>query len=666
MASARTRRPAAPAPADPTAATATGTQPAAWACALLALAVLLAYLPALHSGFIWDDDGHVTRADLQSFAGLFRIWFEVGATQQYYPLLHSAFWLEHLLWGAAPLGYHLANIALHATAACLFARVLLRLAVPGAWFAAVLFALHPVCVESVAWISEQKNTLSAIFYLLGVLAYLDFDHDRRRSSYAWAGLWFVGALLTKTVTATLPAALLVVLWWKRGRLDLRRDVGPLLPWFLCGAAAGLFTAHVERTLIGAQGADFALSFTARLLLAGRNFWFYLGKLVWPADLIFIYPRWSIHVSAPELWFSLLAALALLAALVWSSRRTRAPLAAALLFGGTLFPALGFVNVYPFLFSYVADHFQYLASLGVFALLAAALWSITTRWPATARRTLLAALPACLGVLTWRQCATYRDATTLYQTTIARNPDAWLAYQNLAVIYANEGRPADALPLVETVLRLHPDYPLAENSLGDDLARLGRFSEALPHLQRAVQLEPRYFQAFNNLGSVLLQLDRAADAVPAFESALRLQPAFPEAENNLGQALTRLDRAAQAIPHFQRALHLRPDFADAELNWGIAIMLTSGFAPARAHFERAVSLAPDNPQLAGTYARALLQAGQLADAAVQLETVVRLLPDNAEAHLDLARVLHRLGRTAEANYQFQTAARLSPALLPPAP
>lgn len=659
MASTRVRRPAAPAPS---AALPAGGRPTAWACALIALVVLLAYLPALHSGFIWDDDGHVTRTDLQTLAGLFRIWFEVGATQQYYPLLHSAFWVQHVLWGDAPLGYHLVNLALHATAACLFGRVLLRLGVPGAWFAAVLFALHPVGVESVAWISEQKNTLSAVFYLLAALAYLDFDRDRRRPRYAAAAAWFVCALLTKTVTATLPAALLVVFWWKRGRLELRRDVAPLAPWLLLGAGAGLFTAHFERELIGAQGVDFALGFVERLLLAGRVFWFYLGKLVWPADLMFVYPRWSIDAAAPGLWLALLGALVLVAGLVWWSRRARSPLAAALLFGGTLFPVLGFFNVFPFVFSYVADHFQYLASLGVFALIGAGLWSVARRWPAAGRWPLLGVLPAFLGVLTWRQCETYRDATTLYQTTIDRNPDAWLAYQNLAVIYANEGRPAEAIPLVEEVLRLRPDYALAENSLGDDLARLGRFPAALPHLERAVRLEPRYFQAYNNLGSVLMQLGRAAEAVPAFESALRLHPDYPEAENNLGQALTRLDRTAEAIPHFQRALRLRPGFADAELNWGIAVMLTAGLPAARPHFDRAVSLAPESPELAGTYARALLQAGQLSDAAAQLQSVVRLLPDNAEAHLDLARVLRQLGRTTEAARHFETAARLNPALL----
>ena len=193
---------------------------------------IAAYWPVFRAGFIWDDDAHVTRAELQSLHGLWRIWFDLGSTQQYYPVLHGAFWLEHRLWGDAPLGYHLANVLFHATSACLFALALRRLAAPGAWFAGFLFALHPVCVESVAWISEQKNTLSLVFYLLAAHAYLHFDARRARGQRGGAGLYllatglFLLSLLSKTVTATLPAALLVVAWWRRGRLSWKGDLLP--------------------------------------------------------------------------------------------------------------------------------------------------------------------------------------------------------------------------------------------------------------------------------------------------------------------------------------------------------------------------------------------------------------------------------------------------------
>ncbi len=372
---------------------------------LLVLATLLAYWPALRGGLIWDDSAHITRPDLRSLSGLSRIWFELGATQQYYPLLHSAFWIEHRLWGGTVLGYHLANVLLHASAALLVVLIVRRLQIPGAWLAGFIFALHPVCVNAVAWISEQKSTLSAVFYLGAALAYLHFDQTRRKTQYALALGLFVLALLAKTVTATLPAALLVVFWWRRGRLDWRRDVRPLIPWLIMGASAGLFTAWVERKFIGAEGPEFSLSLLDRCLLAGRVIWFYFAKLIWPGNLVFIYPHWTIDAS---LWWQYLfpfAVLVVAAALLLLARRWRGPLAGFLFFAGTLFPVLGFLNVYPFIYSYVADHFQYLASLGIIVPLSAAMALGAGRFPSSARALAWApavALLATLGMLSWRQ------------------------------------------------------------------------------------------------------------------------------------------------------------------------------------------------------------------------------------------------------------------------
>ena len=529
-------------------------------CSLIFLAALIAYLPALGGGTIWDDAGHITRADLQSLAGLMRIWFEPGATQQYYPLLHSAFWFEHLLWGDAPFGYHLVNVLLHATAACLFGVLLRRLAVPGAWFAAAVFALHPVCVESVAWIAEQKNTLSTVLYLGAALAYLRFDSSRKSAHYAVAAGIFIAALFTKTVTATLPATLLVLFWWQRGRLDARRDVAPLLPWFAVGAASGLFTAHFERVLIGAQGSDFALSWLERGLLASRVVWFYLGKLIWPGDLIFIYPRWQIDSSAAWQWLFPLLTLALLGVATWWTRRARAPLAALLIFGGSLFPALGFVNVFPFIFSFVADHFQYLASLGAIALAAAALPFALKRLP----RGLAVATPALLlvglGTLTFLQAGMYRDLITLYETTLARNPACWMAHNNLGNALAADGRVDEAASHFEAALKLRPDYPEAESNLGDALNQLRRFSESVPHLERAVARQPNFAEAHNNLGVALMETGRGAEGMTAFATAIRLRPGYARAHLNLAIALARSGRMADAERERAEALRLNPALA----------------------------------------------------------------------------------------------------------
>lgn len=634
---------------------------AGWLWAGLVVACLAAYWPALGGGFLWDDDGHVTRRDLQSLGGLFRIWFEIGATQQYYPVLHSAFWVEHRLWGDSPLGYHLINVLLHATAACQFAVLLRRLQVPGAVLAALLFALHPVCVESVAWISEQKNTLSAVFYLAAALAWLRFDTERRPRAYALATGLFILALLTKTVTATLPPALLVVCWWRRGRLDWRRDVVPLLPWFAAGTAAGLFTAHFERTLIGAHGEAFALGFMERVLLAGRIFWFYLGSLAWPFNLTFIYPRWTVDASSFGQWLFLLAALALLGALVWWNRRSRGPLAAALLFGGTLFPVLGFFNVYPFLFSYVADHFQYLASLAVFALAGAGLLQLTAPLPRAGVLALPTVLLAGLALLTWRHSGMYRDEFTLYETTLARNPAAWMAHNNLAIALTRGNRIEEAITHLEAALKLRPDYAQAESNLGDNLTRLGRAREAIPRLERALRLQPNFADAHNNLGNAFVAEGRLAEAIPCFEAALKYKPIFPLAHRNLGLALALGGRTDEALRHFARAVELKPDYADAELAWAVGLTLSQRFPEAEPHFHRAAALEPGSVPIRYSYGRALAEAGRTDEAIRELMAALQIDPDHAASHLELAQVYRRLGRRSEAVHHYTRAVELNPSL-----
>ena len=530
-----------------------------WA-GLLVAAVLVAYWPAFSAGFIWDDDAHVTPAALRSAGGLVRIWTEIGATQQFYPLLHSAFWLEHRLWGTSPLGYHLVNVGLHIIAALLLGLLLRRLAIPGALLAATLFALHPVHVESVAWISEQKNTLSAIFYLSAALAYLRFDEGRGRKAYVLALVLFVGGLLTKTVVATLPAALLVVIAWRRGRIRWRSDVVPLLPWFLLALVAGLLTAWIERRIIGAEGAAFELTALQRSLLAGRVGWFYLGKLAWPANLTFIYPRWEIDPAAWRDWLPGLAAIAGLRVLWRWRQRTRAPLAAALLFGGTLFPVLGFFNVYPFQYSFVADHFQYLASVSVIAFAVGSLVHAAHYAPIVTRRAAVVMAAAALmgfAALTRHQTHVYRDNRTLFAVTVARNPGAWMAWNNLGKEFmgAKPQLPA-AIRCLERAIALRPDYPEALNNLGLALTQSGRAHDGLGHLERSLRLKPNWYQTHNNLGVALASLGRADEAVLSFQRAATLNPSLPNIHENWAKALVLLGCQAEADERFAIAARLR--------------------------------------------------------------------------------------------------------------
>jgi tetratricopeptide (TPR) repeat protein len=557
-----------------------------WGFALIFGAVVVAYFPALHGAFLWNDSDYVTPLPLRSLAGLGRIWFEVGATQQYYPALHTAFWIEHRLWGDSAVGYHLANVLLHATSACLFVVLLRRLRVPGAYFAGFIFALHPVGVESVAWISEQKNTLSTVFYLLSALVYLRWqegelnaeaeggpDASPRPSLYWVATASFIFALLSKSVTATLPAALLVMAWWQRGRLGWRRDIVPLLPWFALGAAAGLFTAWVEHSLIGAKGSDFDLSLAARVGVAGRAVWFYLGKLFWPANLIFIYPRWD--PDTPEAWTSLspVAVLALFAGLWVLRSRSRAPLAAGLIFVGALFPVLGFFNVYAFVFSFVADHFQYLASLGVIALAAAGATLACQRLPRRARwagPVVAAGLLGTLGLRTFAQSRNYRDSETLYRSILAKNPDAWMAQDNLGTILRDSGRLAEAVDHYTQALWAKPGFAEGHNNLGVALVDSGHPAEAIEQFEKAVRLRPDFPEAEDNLGSALARSGQTSRALEILGALVQRYPGFPAAHNNYGLALAQAGRLPEAVEQCREALRLDPDYADARRNLGLIL------------------------------------------------------------------------------------------------
>jgi tetratricopeptide (TPR) repeat protein len=599
---------------------------------VLLLVTGAAYAPAWHGGPLWDDDAHLTRDSLQSLDGLRRIWFDVGATQQYYPVVHSAFWVFHWLWGEHTLGYHLGNIVLHATSALLFAVILRRLAVPGAVLAAFIFAVHPVHVESVAWMTELKNTLSGVFYLAAGLMLLRFDRTRQRRPWIAALLLFVLALLSKSVTATLPAAVLVVLWWDRGRLRWRDDVVPLLPFFVLGVGAGLFTAWVERAHIGAAGAAFDFTLVERTLIAGRAIWFYLGTLLWPVDLIFVYPRWE--VSQAVWWQYLYPAgvLALVAGLWWWRTRSRAPLAAMLFFAGTLFPALGFFNVYPFIFSFVADHFQYLASLGIIALFSAGLTMAARRAHIPARYA-GAALVVVAAALTWQQSKEYADPATLYRTTLSRNPDAWMAHVNLGW--------------------------LSLQSSADASVHRAQLEEAVAHFNAALRLKPDVPQAHNNLGTAFMRLGRLDEAHAAYQQGLRLTPDDAEVRYNLSLLLERMGRSDEAVLHAREAIRLEPDHAAAHTSLGNALQTLGRFEDAVAAYREAIRLDSDDAMTRLNLGSALGRLGRSEEAAVELEAALRLDPRSLEARRNLGIALLRSGRMDEGLARFREAASMAP-------
>jgi tetratricopeptide (TPR) repeat protein len=625
---------------------------------------------------VWDDEAHVTKQTLRSAAGLVKIWFEPGATQQYYPVVHSAFWLQFQAWGVNPSGYHVVNILLHAASACLLGVILRRLAIPGWWLGAAIFALHPVQVESVAWITELKNTLSGVFYFAAALTYLRFDEHRTRGLYLSALGLFVLALLSKSVTATLPAGLLIVFWWKRGRIDWLRDARPLVPFFVLGVAAGAMTIFMERTFIGAQGSAFNFTFVERVLIAGRAVCFYLWSLIWPANLAFNYPRWQISQTTWWLYlFPLFVAAMLLAA--WLVRRkTRAPLAALLFFGVTVGPALGFANVYPFRFSFVADHFQYLASAGIFALVAAAVFTAIQRWRlADMRPILVGVVIVPLALVTWRDAHAYDSQETLWQTTIQRNPDAWLARTNYAamLLYLQPPDPAQALMHAREAVRIAPEEPsarfnlgLALEATGDKEGAITEFRQALGNATTAEGKTARVAVVHNRLAAVLRAVGRTqeADAEVAIARQMLAELASSgdvpiDAQIDAGIALLQAGQPQQAVDALSRLVDLAPHRFDGRYALGIALGELKRFDEAVAQFQAVLKAAPSHAGAAKRLGKALHSLDRPEEALTAYRLALPLDPTSVDLHNDLGVLLAELGLYAEAEPHFAEAARLDP-------
>jgi tetratricopeptide (TPR) repeat protein len=678
----------------------------AWLFGLfLAAITLIAYQPAWHAGFIWDDDRYVTENPLLTAPdGLRRIWFSLDSLSQYFPLTYTTFYMERGLWGLNPAGYHWVNLLLHAANALLVWRVLARLRVPGAWLAAALFALHPVQVESVAWITERKNVLMGLFFLLTLLAWIQFIADqskRRWRFYAAALVLYALALLAKTTACTLPAALLLILWLEKMPVNWRR-LAQVAPFVAMGIGMGLVTVWWERHHQGTQGKLFEMGLVERALIASRALWFYVGKLLWPAHLTFSYPRWTISASDPRAYGWVLGTAALGVA-IWRARRWagRSVEVAAAFFAAMLSPVLGFIMLYTFLFSFVADHYQYLACIGPMALAAAAMetglgrvgWGKPFLQPA-----LCAALLMALGALTWKQCGMYANAETLWQATLRLNPASWMAqcnlgnaflekgqvdvaighfqkalginpnfaptHFNLGVSFFQQGRLDEAITQYEKALEINPDYAEAHNDLGLAFFQQGRLDEAIRHYQKAVEIKGDMAEAHFNLGVSFFQQGRLDEAIPHYQEVLKIKPDYAEAHNNLGACLSQQGRLDEAIRHFRKALEIQPANASAQYNLGSGCFLLGRLDEAILHYQKALEIQPDymaaQNQLAWLLAACPEASLRNGNKAVELATQADELAgeDNPDILHTLAAAFAEAGRFAEAVETAQRALRLA--------
>ncbi len=568
-----------------------------WAFALfLATLVLAIYFRVFSAGYIWDDEAHLTEnACIVGPLGFVQIWTTANAV--YYPLVLTTFWLVHRFAGLNPLPYHLLNVSLHLLAALLLWRVLKKLNVRGAWLGATLWAVHPVLVQSVAWITEMKNTQSAVFYLLAILFYLDATSRRElfRSYYGLALLCFLAALTSKPSTVILPLVLLLADWWRSER-SIASSLKRLFPFVLLSLAASAWTIWEQRFHSGAIGPEWQLNWLTRLLVSSKAVWFYLGRIVWPHPLIFIYPRWQIATSSLISYLPLLGLAAVTVLLFSLRQRWKRPLIfAGAYFVVALLPVMAFFNVYFFRYSFVSDHFQYLASMGPLALAGAGIIFLRDRnfYLACLVSGVLVIL---LAFLSFQQTAKYHSVFTLYPSILKDNPKCWMADYNLGVALKDDGKP----------------------------------DQAIDYYRAAIAQKSDYIDAYYNLARALLVQGKISEAVQAYQSALIFAPNDAEIRNNYGSALRTMGAVAEAEKQYREAISLAPRNAEAQINLA-TLLLTSGRAgEAKSELEDARARLPDQPEIAATLGNVLLQGGQVSAATQAFDAALELSPENITA------------------------------------
>jgi Tfp pilus assembly protein PilF len=566
---------------------------------LILLLALVVYTPSVNNGFIWDDDVMLTdNALMTADDGLTRIWFSTELSD-YFPLTSTSFWIEWRLWGLNAMGYNITNILLHALGGLLLWRVFLRLKVPGAWIAALLFTVHPVCVASVDWIAERKNTLSMVFYLAALLLYLRFDTNQQRRFYLCALGAFLLALLSKTSVVVLPFVLLLCVWWHRCTIA-KRDIIRILPFFALSVCFGLLTVWFQLHEILKGEVEPTQPFLVRVLGGTWALWFYLGKTLLPTKLSMVYSQWNIDDAR---WISYVPGVlwAAILGIAWRFRQTwgRPVLFGLGYFTIALLPVLGFLHMDFLRFSQVADHLQYIALPGGIALAVGTVITMLRRYQSFTvhpnRLFLVGVIPVLtFSVLTWKQSSLYIDEEVLWRSNIENSPNSWIAYHHLADRLAELRRFEEAAEYYEQALRLEPDFANSHNNFGNCLVILGRFDDAVEQFLDAIQDKPELAEAHHNLGVALSQRKEFPQALDAFKKAIQLRPEYASAYRSAADAELRLGHLDEALDYYFKAAKYNPDSSEIQYNIGIILTARGETNAAVRHLQRALNLQPGDP------------------------------------------------------------------------
>ena len=633
-----------------------------WKAALLVAVVGFCYWPALSGGFLMDDENYITQSPkIVSVGGLSKIWFSTEP-EEYYPISNTSFWLQWRLWGTNRAGYHSVSMAFHLTSAALVWIVLEELAIPGAFLATILFAVHPLNVESVAWIFQQRGLMALCFVLLSIIWYLRAI-DRRK--WYWISLLtFVVAMLSKGSVAILPLALLMIVAWKNGRIA-RSDVVSLIPFLVVAVVLTLVNVWFQRH--GRSGPIRDITIAQRFVGAGAVPWFYLAKAFLPIELAFVYPPWEIRVHRLEWWLPLAAAAIVPILLSWRRRRAGTTWNKSLLFFWAYFclaliPVMGFTDTGFMQYSHVANHYAQLALIGALAAATAAwsYWSQNSRsvFQSAAKPT---AIVACvlLMFLTFQQSRLYGNSVWLYEDALKKNPRSWLAENNLGLALVETGNQQEAIDHFRKALALKPDFARAYYNWGTVLSNTGQPKEAIERFRQALEYDPDYLSARYNLGTELYQIGQLSEAIVQLKKAVALNPNFAWAHVNLGEALALSGESAEALKQLEQALRLKSDSAEIQFDLANTYLKVNQPQQAIEHFRQAVVLDPQNCDALNDLAVVLVKLDRIPEAIPYFQSALQIKPDFFEARYSLANALSKIGRFNEAIENYVLALKLHP-------
>jgi protein O-mannosyl-transferase len=555
---------------------------------LLIFLGFLFYEPALDAGFVWDDNCYVTDNYLLWISdGMQRIWFSLNQPSQYFPLTYTVLRWEYALWGLNPVGYHFVNVLFHILNAIVLFYLLRKLKVPGAWFASAIFLLHPVQVETVAWVTELKNLLSTFFYLLGLVFWIQWIDGLPKDRWKWFALTFacfLCALFSKTVACTFPAALLLILWWKNAPAT-KKTIALVVPFIIAGLSMGLVSMWIEANRVHTTGPEFEFSSMEKLLRASHALWFYPFKLLLPLKLTFSYPRSDTPSYLWLLSFPSLAVLLLILLFRWG----RKPTVAVLFYVAAILPLLGFINCYTFRYSFVADHYQYLPCAGLIALLAGVLTS-SIRSPWFSRLTMACVL-LFLGSLTWNQCHIYKNKESLWRDTLQKNPQSWMALNNLGAHFVQQNRIDEAKQFFQAAINIKPDYSDAHHNLAV-LLEPDDFQAAKKEYFLAIRLKPDFPQTYDALGTAFLARGEIDRAVKYIETAIHVEPLYAAGYLRLGRLYSDQRLYDKSIAVLREGISRRSESIELRHELGLVLLKKGDPRTAREIFKEALQLKPD--------------------------------------------------------------------------